>query len=76
MARSRERSGEMMLIAISQEGDVLRVTTPKRRTSSGRLGSASATRFCTSTCAWLRSVPSLKVTVIVTRPSPVDWLDR
>ena len=29
----------------------------------GRIGMASATRFCTSTCAMFRSVPTLKVTV-------------
>ena len=37
--------------------------TPIWRTCSGRRGSASATRFCTSTCAASRSVPGLNVTV-------------
>ncbi len=46
--------------------------TPSRRTSSGRRGSAEATRFCTSTWALFRSVPSLKVSVMVSRPSEVD----
>ena len=36
-----------------------RVWNARRRVmTSGRLGSASATRFWTSTCAWSRSVPS------------------
>jgi len=43
--------------------------------ASGSLGTATATRFWTSTWAASRSVPVLKVTVIVTLPSPVDWLD-
>ena len=54
-------------------GELLRVVTPWRRTSSGRRGSATATRFCTSTCAVSRSVPSAKVTVIVTLPSAVEF---
>ncbi len=35
-----------------------------------------ATRFCTSTCALSRSVPSLKVTVMVSCPFEVAWLYR
>ena len=52
----------------------LRVTTPLRCTSSGSRGCAMATRFCTSTCALSRSVPSLKVTVMVSWPFEVAWL--
>ena len=54
----------------------LLVTTPSRRTSSGSRGSAMLTRFCTSTCAVSRSVPSANVTVIVVRPSAVDCEER
>ena len=45
--------------------------TPSRRTSSGRRGSAIATRFWTSTCALSRSVPSWNVIVSVIWPSVV-----
>jgi hypothetical protein len=38
----------------------------------GQARHGNATRFCTSTGIGL--VPILKVTVIVTLPSPVDWL--
>jgi len=51
-------------------------TTPAAFTSAGSRGVAAATRFSTSTWAWLGSVPSLKVTVMARWPSPVDWLDR
>jgi hypothetical protein len=54
----------------------LRVVTPIRRTSSGRRGSAIATRFCTSTCAVSRSVPSWNVIVIDMLPSLVHCEDR
>jgi hypothetical protein len=53
----------------------LRVTTPRRRTSSGSRGSAEDTRFCTSTWALSRFVPSLKVSVIVSWPSEVEEED-
>ena len=56
-----------------RSGELFLVVTPSRRTSSGSFGSATATRFCTSTWAASRSVPSLKVMVIETLPSPVDW---
>ncbi len=55
-------------------GELLTVVTPRRRTSSGRRGSACDTRFCTSCCALSGSVPSLKVTVSVITPSVVAWL--
>ncbi len=44
-------------------GELLSVDTPMARTSSGRRGSACATRFCTCTCARSMSVPMRKVTV-------------
>ena len=50
--------------------------TPSRRTSSGRREMVAFTRFCTSTCAWSRSAPRRKVTVICTFPSLVDEEDR
>ena len=55
--------------------ELFRTVTPDATTSGGRRAVADATRFSTSTWAWLGSVPSLKVTVIVTWPSPVDWED-
>jgi hypothetical protein len=63
-----------MWMTIIRSGEDFSTLTPRRRTCSGRRGSAMATRFCTSTCASSISVPSLKVTDMVTRPSPVDWL--
>ena len=48
--------------------------TPWRWTSSGSRGRASWTRFCVSIWATFRSVPIWKVTVMVSLPSPVDWL--
>ena len=55
--------------------DALRTVTPDSTTSGGSCGVAAETRFSTSTWAALGSVPSLKVTVIDTCPSPVDWED-
>jgi hypothetical protein len=55
-------------------GELLTVDRPRRRTSSGRRGSACATRFCTSCCALSGSVPRRKVTLSVIRPSVVAWL--
>jgi hypothetical protein len=57
-----------------RSGELLIVVTPRRRTSSGRRGSAWETRFWTSCSALSGSVPSLKVTVSVIRPSVVAWL--
>ena len=51
----------MFTISISS-GDRFLVVTPIARTRSGSVGRASATRFCTSTWAMSRSVPTLKVT--------------
>ena len=55
-------------------GEFFFTVTPRRCTASGSRGRAMATRFCVSTCAVSRSVPSLKVTVTVSLPSPVAWL--
>ena len=52
-------------------GDCFFVVTPMRCTSSGSVGIAMATRFCTSTCAVSRLVPSLKVMLSVMLPSLV-----
>ena len=56
---------------------------PVSMTTPGPLGrqarrdfDAALTRFCTSTCAWSRLVPSLKVTVMLIRPSFVDDVER
>ena len=35
-----------------------------------------ATRFCVSTCAVSRLVPSRNVTVMSSAPSPVAWLEK
>src|SRR6059058_3509160 len=56
-------------------GDFFLVVTPWRLTSSGSLASAMDTRFCTSTWAMFRSVPSAKVTLRYIWPSLVHWLD-
>ena len=46
-------------------GDFFFTDTPRRLTRSGRIGSASDSRFCTSTWAMFRSTPGLNVTVSV-----------
>ena len=51
------------------------VVTPIVRTSSGKRGCATATRFCTCTCAVSRLVPMSKVTEMVKLPSPVEFDD-
>ncbi len=48
------------------------VVTPMRRTSSGSLLRACATRFCTFTCARSGSVPVLNVMVRLIDPVEVD----
>ncbi len=55
-------------------GDCFWTVTPMLRTSCGSDGVAMATRFCTSTCATSRFVPSLKVIVSVIVPSLALWL--
>ena len=45
--------------------DCFFVVTPSRFTSSGSIGSAIATRFCTSTAAMSMSAPTSKLTVRV-----------
>ena len=49
--------------------DCFLVIMPCRCTSSGSLGTAIATRFCTSTWAMSRSVPTSNVTVRLYEPS-------
>ncbi len=65
-------SGEERWITIIRSGDCLVTVTPIERTSSGRRGNAVETRFCTSTCAVSRLVPSLNVTASDMLPSLVD----
>ena len=50
-------------------GDRFLTVTPMALTTSGSVGWAMATRFCTSTWAMFRSVPSSKVTSRVYEPS-------
>src|SRR5437868_3846285 len=47
-------------------GDCFFVVTPMRCTSGGSTGIAMATRFCTSTCAVSRLVPSSVMTMLIT----------
>ena len=60
---------------ISVLGDFLRTVTPRRLTRSGRMGSASASRFWTSTWAILMSTPGSNVMVSVYIPSFVHCDD-
>ncbi len=59
-------------MSIISEGDFFFTVTPRRRTSSGSLASAIATRFCTRTCAVSRFVPTSKETVRTIVPSLAD----
>src|SRR5690349_12387770 len=56
-------------------GDFFLVVTPMRFTSSGNFACAIDTRFCTSTCAVSRFVPSSNVTSRFIWPSFVHLLD-
>src|SRR6516165_2912026 len=56
-------------------GDCLLTVTPVALTTSGNVGKAWLTRFCTSTWAMFRSVPSSKVTVRLYPPSFVHCDD-
>src|SRR3974390_271689 len=56
-------------------GDFFLTMTPRRLTRSGRIGSASASRFCTSAWAMFRSTPTLNVIVNVYMPSLVHCDD-
>ncbi len=58
-----------------RSGELLRVVTPNRRTSSGRRGRAWETRFWTWTWARSRLAPMRKVTVRVIVPSALDRED-
>ncbi len=66
-------SGDSRCTTIRKVGELLSTVTPSLRTSSGNRAEAVVTRFCTSTCALSRSVPSLKVTSTFRLPSAVDW---
>ncbi len=56
-------------------GDRFLTATPVCFTTSGSVGRAWRTRFCTSTWAVSRSTPSLKVTVRLYEPSLLDCDD-
>src|SRR5919204_6199538 len=56
-------------------GDFFLTEMPRRLTSSGRIGSASDSRFWTSTWEMFRSDPGLNVTVNVYDPSLAHWED-
>ena len=56
-------------------GDFFLTATPSCWTIEGMTGMASCTRFCTSTCATFKSVPSWNVAVKVYLPSLVHWED-
>ena len=63
---------EGMLYMSSQctnDGTYVLTVTPMARVTSGSVGWAMATRFCTSTWAMFTSVPSAKVTSRVYEPS-------
>src|SRR5262249_48288527 len=60
---------------MSTLGDFFFTEMPRRLTRSGKIGSASDSRFCTSTCEMFRSVPGLNVTVRVYAPSLVHCDD-
>src|SRR3954462_10499042 len=62
-------------MTIMRSGELLRVTTPRVRTSGGRRGRATETRFWTRTLAWSRLVPSLNVMVSAILPSLVEYDD-
>jgi hypothetical protein len=66
---SRDSSGENRLTTIVRSGACLRAVIPKRWTSSGSRGSATAMRLVTLTVAMSASVPSSKVTVMLIWPS-------
>src|SRR5262249_19314774 len=57
------------LTIMSTLGDFFLTAIPRRLTRSGRIGSASDSRVCTSTCEMFRSVPGLNVTVSLYEPS-------
>ena len=64
--------GESRCTTIIRSGEALRTVTPRLRTSGGRRGWATDSRFWTSTLAISRLVPTLKVTVSCMLPSLVD----
>ena len=56
-------SGDIRFTIMSVLGDIFLTLMPSFCTRGGMTGSASETRFCTSTCAMSVSIPSLNVTV-------------
>ncbi len=64
-----------MLIISVMLVDCFSTLTPWRLTSSGNTGSASLTRFWTSTVAMSTSMPTSNVTVILHEPSAADFED-
>src|SRR6266849_10954731 len=64
-----------MLTTRRMLGDCFLTVTPVTLITSGNVGSAWATRFCTSTCAVSRLTPSLNVTVQLYEPSLLDCED-
>jgi hypothetical protein len=60
---SKRASGEVSVTNIRIAVDFFWTVTPWLCTACGNCDTALATRFCTSTCAKLRSMPILKVTV-------------
>jgi hypothetical protein len=65
---SRVALGETIETDIRMSFDRFLVMTPRRRTSSGRRGSASLTRFATRIVAMSGSTPFSKVTVMLSAP--------
>jgi hypothetical protein len=72
---SKVPSGETMLTIRVMLVAFFSTLTPWRLVSSGRTGSASFTRFWTSTVAMSTSVPTSKVTVMAHWPSAEDFDD-
>ena len=75
MSSQCTNDGKYTLTVIRSSGERLRVLTPACRTTAGSCGMASASRFCTSTCAILRSTPLANVTVNAYVPSFVHCDD-
>ena len=67
--------GDSMLTINVMLVDFFLTVTPCFLTSSGSVGSASLTRFCTSTFAMSTSVPTSKVTSILLLPSDEELFE-
>ncbi len=72
---SRLLSGELTATARRMSGDFFLTLTPVCLSTSGSIGVARLTRFCTMTWAMFRSTPCLKVTVRLYDPSLVHCED-